>query len=61
MENAPTTSNLPKRGDQIDTWIKAFRDIYPNTSNEWDALDALLDDYRLRADYGYSLAHDLNK
>lgn len=47
--------HMPRRGDEVDQYLKRQRDIYPETSNEWDALNAVVDDYRLRSDQGLNL------
>lgn len=49
--------HVPKRGDDIEAWIKQWRDRYdPNGSDRhidaWIAADDMLDDYRLHADTG---------
>lgn len=41
---------LPQRGDHVEAWLKEQRDQYPDNTTMWDALDNLLDDYRLHAD-----------
>lgn len=52
----------PRRGDEVEAWIKRTRDSYCSPGLEyegcgqaWYALDDLLDDYRLHADTGTSL------
>lgn len=50
-----------RRGDEVEAWIKAARDEYtedPDMEGPWDALDNLLDDYRLAADTGRPLNDD---
>lgn len=48
----------PRRGDEIESWIKRWRDGY-GTSRDfdaaWTALNHLLDDYRDHADTGTPL------
>jgi hypothetical protein len=39
----------PRRGDEVDAFIKTARDKYDYQSPQWYALDDLLDDYRLCA------------
>ena len=46
---------MPKRGDEVETWIKNFRGKFSKVSDEWHAIDWLLDDYRLHADTGTPL------
>lgn len=50
-------NNLPpRRGDQVETWLKAQRDEYEvESSEQWKALNELLDTYRLHADTGTPL------
>jgi hypothetical protein len=64
--------HLPMRGDAVEKWLKGLRDQYrpvdwvddvrgkrqiPN--REYAALDEALDEYRLRADTGLTLADDI--
>lgn len=42
--------HMPKRGDEIEAWIKLKRDEYVVGTEEWWTMDELLDDYRLHAD-----------
>jgi hypothetical protein len=55
----------PKRDDDVARWLKARRDEYitdsPGGLTSWHALDALLDEYRARADYGFDLDHDMSE
>lgn len=48
------SSHEPVRGSDVELWIRQARDTYdqqdPRQQIEWTALDALLDDYRERAD-----------
>ncbi|MEV8324567.1 hypothetical protein [Kitasatospora sp. NPDC056731] len=46
---------LPRRGDQFEQWLKARRDECARSSEQWQALDGLLDTYRLHADTGTPL------
>lgn len=46
-------SYQPARGDAVEAWLKRKRDEY--TDDGWWALDAALDEYRLRSDTGASL------
>ena len=52
----------PHRGSDVEAWIKRYRDAYrtPEGSETYEsnAIDNLLDDYRLRADEGRGLADD---
>lgn len=50
----------PRRGDEVEAWIKRTRDLYNRQGRygdviAWNALDDLLDDYRLHADTGQPL------
>jgi hypothetical protein len=50
----------PVRGDQVEAWIKEWRDHYIGSGfTVWDVLDDMLDEYRLRADLGRSLSEPL--
>jgi hypothetical protein len=64
--------HVPMRGDAVEKWLKGLRDQYrpvdwvddvrgkrqiPN--REYAALDEALDEYRLRADTGLTLADDI--
>ena len=55
-------SHQPKRGDDVEAWIKNTRDKYDRFSCrwEWTSLDDLLDDYRLHADAGVPLDTEVN-
>lgn len=49
---------LPARGDHVEAWLKAHRDRFADgftRDPQWEALDQLLDDYRLHADTGTPL------
>lgn len=48
-------SHSPRRGSDVEAWLKAERDKYQERTEAWYALDELLDDYRLRADTGRGL------
>jgi hypothetical protein len=60
--------HYPHRGDQVEAWIKDRRDQHepkqPGTEHligaAYDALDNLLDEYRLAADTGQSLENIVN-
>ena len=52
------TAPLPARGDAVDTWLRAQRDAHTDgytRDPEWEAIDAVLDAYRLHADTGTPL------
>ncbi|MFJ4932356.1 hypothetical protein ACIP8U_00595 [Streptomyces pseudovenezuelae] len=57
--NTTETDGRPRRGDQFEAWLKAQRDGFgwqgANDRKLYDALDGLLDQYRLHADMGTSL------
>lgn len=44
----------PRRGDTVEAWLKAQRDASADPA-EWQAMDGLLDLYRLHADTGTPL------
>lgn len=49
----------PRRGDEVERWIKRARDSCFSAIGAgpgWYALDDLLDDYRLHADVGAALS-----
>jgi hypothetical protein len=57
-----TLPHVPHRGDDVAEWVKRRRDEYAQhgaSSDEWTALDDLLDDYRLHADTGTPLSEDV--
>ena len=55
-ETQPSEPPRPQRGDAVETWLKAQRDEYhQTTSPQWIALDEVLDTYRLHADMGEPL------
>lgn len=70
--NNPDMRNMqdhyPHRGDQVEAWIKQRRDDQPQPQDgtrhligaAWEALDNLLDEYRLAADTGRSLENMVN-
>lgn len=57
--------HYPQRDNQVAAWIKDRRDQYPKdhslAPSAWDALDNLLDEYRLAADTGQSLENIVNE
>lgn len=54
----------PRRGDEVEAWLKRRRDAYDKDSphqpyrGAWTALDDALDNYRLHADTGTPLSRD---
>jgi hypothetical protein len=58
MRNMP--DHHPRRGDQVEAWIKARRDEWDYDTHSWRALNDLLDDYRDAADFGLSLEEAVN-
>lgn len=50
-----TEQHQPRRGDQIEQWLKAHRDRREERDGVWWYLDEMLDDYRLHADTGTPL------
>jgi hypothetical protein len=59
MTETEITVHQPRRGDDVEAWIKRMRDAVPMGGEEeaWMAggLDRLLDRYRKCADYGLTL------
>ena len=49
------SEHRPRRGDEVDVWLRARRVGYQPGSTEWTVIDDVIDDYRRRADYGLSL------
>jgi hypothetical protein len=49
------TTPIPRRDDHVATWLRAERDKRPACTLAYDALDDLLDTYRLHADTGIPL------
>ncbi|TXJ78591.1 hypothetical protein E2C11_16420 [Streptomyces lavendulae] len=55
-EARPAGTQQPRRGDQVEAWLRARRDEHRDTGHGvWSTLDALLDQYRLLADTGTPL------
>lgn len=54
-------SPLPRRGDDVECWLKQHRDTWQAGSYLHGALDSLLDDYRLHADTGTPLNDPLGE
>jgi hypothetical protein len=48
-----------RRGDAVEAWIKRQRDAFPEGTDGWHDMDALLDDYREHADTGTPLTEDV--
>jgi hypothetical protein len=57
---SPTAAPLPRRGDAVEAWLRAHRDRHASVTRdpEWEALDWVLDDYRLHADTGTPLGQE---
>lgn len=51
----------PQRGDDVEAWIRRFRDRIDPTRVSWGVVDDLLDDYRLHADTGTPLTEDASE
>lgn len=47
--------HIPRRDDDVASWLKARRDEGLADTIIWEAIDTLLDDYRLHADTGTPL------
>lgn len=54
LHAAATGPHRARRDSDVETWIKAAREVHP-TYEVWHAFDELLDDYRLHADTGTPL------
>lgn len=52
---------LPRRGDEVEAWIKRCRDECPSDglAVSWGILNSLLDEYREHADFGVPLDQDV--
>jgi hypothetical protein len=51
----------PSRGSDVETWLKAERDMRLPGTESWGTLDMILDQYRLRADTGLYLHQDIGE
>lgn len=55
----------PKRGDEVEAWLKRQRDSYDQSNgygySAYRALDFALDEYRLHADTGTPLSEEINE
>ena len=55
----------PERGDQVDRWLKKWRDSFPQgvqgTSHGWHVVDDILNDYREHADTGTPLDAEIER
>jgi hypothetical protein len=53
--------HIPRRNDDVVRWLKMWRDRYPKDEVcpeidiAYDTVDAMLEDYKTRVDYGYTL------
>lgn len=55
-EEREAAARRPRRGDQVEAWLKAQRDDHRDADRgQWTVLDNLLDRYRLHADTGTPL------
>lgn len=50
----------PQRDDEVAKWLRRKRDDHYPHSEAWEYIDWILDEYRLRADYGRSLTDSLD-
>jgi hypothetical protein len=53
------TPHHPRRDDDVARWLKAKRD--ESFGAAYLIIDSLLDEYRARADYGFTLDHDMSE
>jgi hypothetical protein len=51
----------PMRDDDVARWLKAKRDEDGYKSTTYWEINELLDEYRARADYGFTLDHDMSE
>ena len=52
----------PRRNDDVAKWLKAKRDELAGEQDDWYwVIDRMLDEYRARADYGFTLDHDMSE
>lgn len=59
-----TAGHLARRGDDVEAWLKRWRNRHPNKgvwAAAWHAIDNMLDDYRLHADTGTPLGEDVRE
>ena len=55
-------SHQPKRGDDVETWLKKWRDdAFAEFDTVYWTIDAMLDEYRLRADTGLTLDRPISE
>jgi hypothetical protein len=63
--SALTATTQPRRDDDVAAWIKARRDAYYGIGRKyrdaWQAMDDLLDEWRLLADTGRTVAEALTE
>lgn len=52
-------SGPPRRGDEVEAWIKRRRDEFDHVSTGWIIHDEMLDDYREHADTGTPLDQEV--
>jgi DNA-binding transcriptional MerR regulator len=50
-----------RRGDDVEVWLKTWRDSYDESEPSWHALNTLLEDYRLHGDYGKPLDEEASE
>lgn len=60
---APPAAHEPRRGSDVEAWIKSHRETYraaaDPTAGAWHALDRLLDDYLAHAAAGIPLGQEV--
>lgn len=55
-------AHQPMRDDDVAKWLKAKRDeLISDLGDGYWVIDQLLDEYRARADYGFTLDHDMSE
>jgi hypothetical protein len=50
----------PRRGDEVEAWLKAERDEYAHGGLTWSAISNLIDAYRMHADASVPLGRDVS-
>jgi hypothetical protein len=51
--------HIPKRGDDVETWLKEERSKWDRNGDAWFAIDDLINSYRLHADTGMPIDQDV--
>jgi hypothetical protein len=64
--NQPPGRHSARRDDDVDRWLKRWRDVQGDPAEHaydpfWGLLDQMLDDYRLHADTGTPLDAEVSE